>query len=765
MLGRLTNPPTSTLRYSTVSESPSGPDLGKDGAPQRKKSTLRSALGRLFGRGKKKRISGIQESGAASSGGRVSSSPMTPSQHRSDPPGLNRSKNGSPKRSTSLPISELDRPLRSHSIGPNDIKAIESARNSLQLQADAANSLSGSGGRRRAATTSSRLFLQASVRNAEWGAGLSPRPASSHGRSNSRLAGTATGGETDDPSEIGRAITSDSGHGMRRRSRSLSGLHDMAGAGAAGTKLNNGRRRRSDEIRYWRESYDPGFMSPLSSNGLDDADADGDADDTAIMDVSAPESPVGEKPPPQTPPQPFNFGSITNQMIGMKITQAASMDTRMGDMESRLRKLESVVNRLRRGVPGFRQAGPRADIKTGNQAPSIADTDTDAQSQTSFGDAPTFVDSQHVPSSAGATQPQPLAAPSDTTTTLASPPSDRPISNSTIRGSASMPAIGRDAAGNESHAAGLAAQLEAERTARQSLEAQVAKLSDRLNALSATMYAMVRDRSASSSSPRPSQERLSPSASASSVGGHGNLSSPLVLQQPPRSASFSHQQHHRIANPLSASFGPPRHQVLLPPMDMANTTPRSVFDDETDDDDEGDSDDIIIDDEKRAVLLGLGSDNNKPQDVTVTAFNNHNNHSNPEDNEDDDDDFMTEDYQTPREERQGPPQTPSVQVVAFGAFGEELRPDDDDDDDDSGVDDDDGGTNKADETTTTNKRKKAARTLSLSQLTLKKGQKQMQQAMPPTPTPTTQAQVQVQHEEQERQMPTMPMPVPATGQI
>ncbi len=59
--------------------------------------------------------------------------------------------------------------------------------------------------------------------------------------------------------------------------------------------------------------------------------------------------------------------------------------------------------------------------------------------------------------------------------------------------------------------------------------------------------------------------------------------------------------------------------------------------------------------------------------------------------------FAEDDFQTPREER--PP-------LSYGAFGEELRPDEDED-----PDSDDP------------KRKKAARTLSLSQLTLGKGQR------------------------------------------
>lgn len=53
--GRITNPLQSTaLRYSTISDTPSGQTNNSKGQPQRKQSTLRSALGKLFGRGKKK---------------------------------------------------------------------------------------------------------------------------------------------------------------------------------------------------------------------------------------------------------------------------------------------------------------------------------------------------------------------------------------------------------------------------------------------------------------------------------------------------------------------------------------------------------------------------------------------------------------------------------------------------------------------------------------------------------------------------------------
>ncbi|KAK3341557.1 hypothetical protein B0T25DRAFT_466391 [Lasiosphaeria hispida] len=586
-VARSINPPLSTIRYSTISDAPSGQTNQSKDTPTRKKSTLRSALGRLFGR-KKKNSTSSQESGATS--GRESGL-MGSSQHRSDPTALGRSKERSPKRSTSLPLTEYDRPLRSHSIGPDDILAINSARNSLQTEARGSHTTIGPGGRRRAATTTSRLLLQPRMRNPEWGAGLSPRPASTHGRGSRLIAP----GEFEDPNEIGRAITSDSGNGARRRSRSLSGLQDLVGA-------QTGGRRRSDEIRFWRESYNPGLMSPLSSNPPED--------DTAMLDASAPPSPAVERRP-KTPPQPFNFGNITNDMVGMKITQAASIDIRIGTVESRTNKLERVVDQLCHAVPGFKAP---LNLKEPPRPPSSHHSaESDSQSQISFGEAPTFIGSLHPPSSS-ATQSQSLTA----TAPSVLDPLPSPISNSTMRGTTSLPAVGRDVSSSDDPYAALLAQLEEERAARQALEAQVKKLSERLSALSTTMFAMIRGPSESRS-----QERLTPSAG-------GN--SPLL--QPPKTL-----------------FVPPSAQI---------PKPLSGF--ETDDEDE------------------------EEPEVAKTA---------PRKSEAVDDEDLTEAFQTPLEDLQ-PPHN-------YGAFGEELRPDDEEEDDDDP------------------KRKKAARTLSLSQLTLKKG--------------------------------------------
>ncbi|KAK4246848.1 hypothetical protein C7999DRAFT_15065 [Corynascus novoguineensis] len=477
---RATNPALSSVRYSMISDAPSKHTAHSKDSPMRKKSTLRSALGRLFGRGKKKSANGNQDDGSGS--GRESKH-LGSVQHRSDPTALGRANQRSPKRSASLPMSELDRPLRSHSVGPDDIMAIESARNSLH--ADQAGSLAAI--RRRAATTNGHTLLRPHLFNREWGAGLSPRPASAQGRG-SRAGGRADG---EDPNEIGRAITSDSGGGHRRRSRSLSGLQDLVG-------IQRGGRRRSDEIRYWRESYDPGFMSPLSSNAQDDVD------DTGAVDISAPESPAVERPP-RTPPQPFNFGLLSKEMIGMKITHAADIDTRLGHVESRTLQLERVVDRLCQAVPGVKRSVDAKDLPLpgGGSRPSL---DTETHSQASVVDYPAYTSSLRPPP----------ALKNKTQTT------SRPTSSSTVRGAASLPALNRAAANDASGApqdeviAKLRADLETERAARQALEAQVKKLSERLNTLSTTMFAMVRGPSESRS-----QERLV----SHSVGS----SSPLVL--------------------------------------------------------------------------------------------------------------------------------------------------------------------------------------------------------------------------------------------
>ncbi|KAK3953090.1 hypothetical protein QBC32DRAFT_211037 [Pseudoneurospora amorphoporcata] len=732
--GRITNPPQSTaLRYSTISDTPSGQTNNSKGQPHRKQSTLRSALGKLFGRGKKKHGLAAGEQKSPPNSGRESVL-METSQHKSDPSALHRATEKSPKRSASLPISELDRPLRSHSIGPDDIRAIESARNSLQ--ADIGGN-SGSIARRRAAAANAnerRFLFVPRFPEAEVGAGLSPRPASSHGRGSRLFAGVPRG-EHDDPSEIGRAITSDSGsHGMRRRSRSLSGLPDILGTGICRAP----ERRRSDEIRYWRESYNTGFHSPLSS----DANVNADIDNDGVADISLPASPAVERPP-DTPPQPFNFGSISKQMVGMKITQAVSIDTRIGTLETRTGKLERVVDQLCHVVPGFR--GPLSDISavgggrgTGGAGtirtvsdgrPSFTYTtasppppgispvpprqgqqpihsqsdishsprasserqsmDSDTHSQISFGEAQTFIGSLHPPSSS-ATQARSLTTATTPTTavTLSLPPHpedpndtdrDRPTSNSTVRGVASMSSMHENATTasvseysstnahnptyyNQYHA--LLSQLDSERQARQALEGQVKKLSDRLSALSSTMYALVRD-SGSWGAPDPSSPR-----SAISGGGRGRGHPPLHI---PSVFDYGNDDNddHQLGDQedeedIDDNVGPARHGH------------HSVG---------------VVSKAKLALVAkptsrGSGGGGGRGQE-----------------------DGEAEDFQTPRDEFQTP-MTP-MSVYTYGAISpDHNQAESGDDEAESGGDSSDARAEK--------KQRKAARTLSLSQLTMPK---------------------------------------------
>ena len=77
---RSTNPVLSTVRYSMVSDAPSKQTTQSKYSPLQKKSTLRSALGRLFGRGKKKNGTGNQDAGVRSE---RESRPLGSAQHRS----------------------------------------------------------------------------------------------------------------------------------------------------------------------------------------------------------------------------------------------------------------------------------------------------------------------------------------------------------------------------------------------------------------------------------------------------------------------------------------------------------------------------------------------------------------------------------------------------------------------------------------------------------------------------------------------------------
>jgi hypothetical protein len=425
---------TTAIRHSTMSVE-SGQTSSTKAHPQRKKSTLRGALSKLFGR--KKKTNSQQD--AASSNGK--STPGSGTQHQS----IQAPASPDQKRSVSLPVSQYDRALRSHSVGPEDVLAIESARNSLNVDL----SLS------KRKTEIGHLIHARRATDSGW-VGLSPRPASSQGR------GSRLERHSSDPDDIGRAITCDATIAKRRRSRSLSGLPDLE-------EDHDDPRRRSDEIRYWRESYDPNFGAPLL---LIPPSRDGT---TVASPIEVPGTPPDEQA--TTPLQPFSFGSAVtmNEFAGMKITQAASMDTRIGYLETRMRRTENVVAQLCNAVPDFKpQIDARDQVDVANNT-AASDSRPPTQpgprysdaSRTLFGDG-TYNGS--VPHSSMLPPAMPF---------------HRPMSIATIRGATSMPTIPRDSTipFTMDHYVKLIEIVETERSARQVLETQVKMLNQEVSRL------------------------------------------------------------------------------------------------------------------------------------------------------------------------------------------------------------------------------------------------------------------------------------------
>ncbi|KND94655.1 hypothetical protein TOPH_00411 [Tolypocladium ophioglossoides CBS 100239] len=445
--------PARDQRASAISSDTARARGGKDG-PQRKRPAFMSALGRLFGRKKK---NSFMETINLS--GRPTPAAASNEHHRSVPSGeIMHFKTAEPKRYASLPITEYDRALRSHSIGPEDVMAIQSARSSL----NADMRLSG----KRAGAFDATMTRPAGPRWTEGRkfTGLSPRPASSHDR------GTRLADCSEDPDEIGRAITSDT-QGLRRRSRSLSAfpIVESAAPGVA--------RRRSDEIRHWRESHDPPVMSPVSSSAPE-------IEDVGVL--AADERGTVVKEPPRTPVIPFTFEDVHSmkEVAGLKITEAASLDSRICSLESQMRRLEQLVTQLGESVPGFGShidppsrtspsvparepavtSHPRSSYRNGNEGsgsparPSSRHSDV---SKMTFGDGPSY------PETTPRATPQPAV-----------PNSNRPTSMTTIQGATGPPSIPKEMAGTITmdHYTTLVGLLEIERSAREALESQVRKL-------------------------------------------------------------------------------------------------------------------------------------------------------------------------------------------------------------------------------------------------------------------------------------------------
>ncbi|KAF4994173.1 hypothetical protein FGRMN_5947 [Fusarium graminum] len=457
---RLQKAEPSNIRHSFVSA-----DTRDRERPQRKQSTLRGALGKLFNRKKKTNggdslhntdsetgstplPSGPYRESTIEDGQTQDSVPSLSQRDRSAPRSRTRPFPGAEsKRSASLPITEFDRALRSHSIRPEDVRAIESARNSLSADFGLSQA--------RMSVTKLREYNLA---------GLSPRPASSHGRESRQDH------NEEHADEIGRAITSDI-PGSRRRSRSLSGLPEE-GLGH--------NRRRSDEIKYWRESYDPTFVPPISSNAVEDENIH-----TAEVEQTQPDK---EECLPSIQPEPFNFGSFADmkQVGSMKITHVANLETRINNLESRVYRLEQVLDRMcdsgsdcrpHLGPPD--RPAPHIPIE-GHSEVDIPNYQAD-RIKRHFGENSSRSSGHQKASQRGSMFLGPHSS-----GVLGDGNRDRPTSTATIRGAASLPSLLKDAPETFTmdHYTTLLALVRTERSAREALETQVKTLGHQMSILS-----------------------------------------------------------------------------------------------------------------------------------------------------------------------------------------------------------------------------------------------------------------------------------------
>ena len=219
----------------------------------------------------------------------------------------------------------------------------------------------------------------------------------------------------------------------------------------AGKEFGGPQRRLSGEIRYWRESRDLEVKSHISSSHAETEESHFPLPEEESMPNFAPKSPL----------QPFTFpeGSSWRELSGMKITLAASLDSRIDHLESRVHNLEDArrnqavkLNDYRQRGPESKNRRPRNRLNTRGSVSSLSSSDADANYSYTV---PTVHSSQ------------------------------RPMSTVTIRGAASLPTLSKDASMplTIDHYTTLMALLETERSAREALDAQVKAMGHQLRIL------------------------------------------------------------------------------------------------------------------------------------------------------------------------------------------------------------------------------------------------------------------------------------------
>ncbi|KAL7943453.1 hypothetical protein V8C42DRAFT_107815 [Trichoderma barbatum] len=477
--------------------------------PERSRSVLRTAFSRIFGRKKVAR----PKTGLASVGSEDDRSNQHYNDLSNDPsPVLS----PPPKASESIPISEYDRALRSHSVGPEDVLAIRSARS--PVNADYC-------GHQRRRTGAGSDAHPASARWVK-PTGLTPRPASTQDWG-SRLVD-----DSHDPEEIGRAITT----GLKRRSRSLSFIPLIESTPAPSIT-----RRRSDEIpRGWRESYDQDPASPISSTG-----PDGEDRATFVSDKSDNESKAddeAELPDEiESPVKPFTFGNMPYMTdfagASMKITDAVNLETRIGQVENRLSLVEGLLTQARQAspFPGPDDASERlappapawpSSFPTAARPSSHSSAQFSGTSRLSFGEIPIYARS----ASQQATK-QPMFA-----------TQDRPALGSSLPTLSKSLPTGSFLMDHETYNT-LLTTMENDRAARIALEAQVMELSRQISRLSKNLPA--------TQAPQTKDDVASQSLGKTSVFDFGDIDGDFVTKD----GSLSYKRDHNEDSGIGTESG------------------------------------------------------------------------------------------------------------------------------------------------------------------------------------------------------------------
>ncbi|ODA82893.1 hypothetical protein RJ55_01402 [Drechmeria coniospora] len=417
--------------------------------PSPPRSGFKSALRKLFGRKNKKPI--VDTTAGSEMETRRPVSMFQPRQETTGEIRLFKTRPANPNQPsmpmTAMAITEYDRALRSHSIGPEDVMAIRSARNSVanevkvppRIMLSPDNTATHQAGPR---WTEERRFT-----------GLSPRPASSQDRA-TRLADYS-----EDPTEIGRAITSDSKR-MKRRSRSVSGYPVTGGVS---------RAPKPDESRQWRESCDLPIMSTSSSSPTD----------TEADDVSAEEEEtvIILQQPPATAVVPFALTDAHEQYV-KELPDLPTMHeagvhegSRLNGLAARLSRLEEAFETL--GSANF-LGGTGPPSREPPPIPIAAPALSYSASPVGMGYSPT------------PTRPSPRDVhPSNRSFDGRSGREDFTNLAATTRDAVGTPSMSNniDGAVTMEHYATLLALLETERSARQVLESQVRTLSHQINVM------------------------------------------------------------------------------------------------------------------------------------------------------------------------------------------------------------------------------------------------------------------------------------------